>query len=102
MSSNNSNRVKYNNKGRPSFNFGPGGPPYERNATPAQQNAAMRRTYPEHYLVQNIYEKKTGQSGTPGTGPLNHIRGFIGSVKGGKTRKARKAKKSRKSRSNRH
>jgi len=100
MNSNSAPGVKYNNKGRPSFNFGPGGPPYAQNATPAEQNAAMRRTFPEHYLLQNIYEKKTGQSGTPGTGPANKIRAMIGSFKGGRTRKMKR--KSKKSRKNRH
>jgi hypothetical protein len=56
--------------------------------------------------VRRLYETKTGMNGTPGTGPANNIRAFLGikvpkGAKGGsKSRKTRRLRqKSKKSRS---
>jgi len=45
--------------------------------------------------IRDVYEEKTGQSSTPGTGPLDHIRGYAGLQQpkgsGRKTRRRRKS-----------
>jgi hypothetical protein len=57
---------------------------------------------PFNKTLTQVYEKKTGQSAEPGTGPANSIRKFLGIYKGGRrknTRRARRQSKKTRSRS---
>lgn len=115
-----------NNSGKVHINWGPGGLPYGREppaGTPehaewerevkSETNAAkkkiLNRTFTrlnskaKNQAIRNVYESKTGQSATPGTGPANLIRAFTGvrvprGAEGGR-RTRRKNKKSKKTRS---
>ena len=41
--------ASYNKKGQTRVNWGSGGPPYARNASQAERNAAMRQLTQGHY-----------------------------------------------------
>jgi len=111
-----------NNSGKVHINWGHGGLPYGREPpagtpehaewkrevkgfTNAAKQKILNRTFArlnskgKNQAIRNVYESKTGQSATPGTGPANLIRAFTGvqvprGAEGGK-RKTRKMRKSR-------
>ena len=86
----------YNAKGQTRVNWGSGGPPYARNASQEERNAAVRAVTQGHYarntaLTQG-YEHATGQYGGP-KGTARNIRAFIGQWGQRKSRKSRKSRK---------